>query len=127
MTDAADQQTAVPKRNTHACRILQEALTNVVRPSKASQVRVGLHRGVEAALLTVQDDGTGLPAQAGDQPGSNGLLGMRERCQMLAGQFEIVNTRAAALASPCACRWRPSSLASSHRTCLNEPRRRAPE
>ena len=73
-------------------RFLQEALTNVVRHSEASQGRVALHSGAEAVVLTVQDDGIGLPAQAGDQPGSHGLLGVRERCQMLGGRFEIGNT-----------------------------------
>ena len=73
-------------------RILQEALTNVVRHSKASQVRVALRNNAEAVVLTVQDDGIGLPAHTGDQPGSHGLLGMRSRCQMLGSQFEIGNT-----------------------------------
>ena len=73
-------------------RILQEALTNVVRHSKASQVRVALHSGANAVVLTVQDNGIGLPAQAGHQSGSHGVLGMRERCQMLGGQFEIGST-----------------------------------
>lgn len=73
-------------------RILQEALTNVVRHAKASQVRVALHSNAESVVLTVQDDGIGLPAQARHQPGSHGLLGMRERCQMLGGHFEIGNT-----------------------------------
>ena len=73
-------------------RILQEAVTNLVRHSKASQVRVALRNSAEAVVLTAQDDGIGLPAQAGDQPGSHGLLGMRERCRMLGGQFETGNT-----------------------------------
>ena len=73
-------------------RILQEAVTNLVRHSKASQVRVALRNSAEAVVLTAQDDGIGLPAQAADQPGSHGLLGMRERCRMLGGQFEIGNT-----------------------------------
>ena len=73
-------------------RILQEALTNVVRHAKASKVRVELQSSADAVVLTVQDDGIGLPARAAQQPGSHGLLGMRERCQMLGGQFEIGNT-----------------------------------
>ena len=72
-------------------RILQETLTNVVRHSKARQVQVELHSSADVVVLTVQDDGIGLPAQALHQQASHGLLGMRERCQMLGGQFEIGN------------------------------------
>jgi signal transduction histidine kinase len=72
-------------------RILQEALTNVVRHAKASHVRVALQSSADAVVLTVHDDGIGLPEQATRRPRSHGLLGMRERCQMLGGQFEIVN------------------------------------
>lgn len=75
-------------------RILQETLTNVVRHSKARQVQVELHCSSDAVVLTVQDDGIGLPAHALHQQGSHGLLGMRERCQMLGGQFEIGNAPA---------------------------------
>lgn len=74
-------------------RILQEALTNVVRHAKASQVRVELQCSADAVVLKVQDNGTGLPKQATHPPGSHGLLGMRERCQMLGGHFEIGNAR----------------------------------
>jgi two-component system, NarL family, sensor histidine kinase UhpB len=42
-------------------------------------------------VLTVRDNGIGLPANAARQPGSYGLVGMRERCQMLGGRFEIGN------------------------------------
>lgn len=73
-------------------RILQEALINVVRHSKARQMRVALHSDAEAVVLTVQDDGVGQPALAGDQPGSHGLLDMCKRCQMPGGPFEIGNT-----------------------------------
>ena len=77
--------------STALYRILQEALTNVVRHAKANQVRVALHSGTGAVVLTVQDNGIGLPERATLQSGSHGLLGMRERCQMLDGQFEIGN------------------------------------
>ncbi|MET7286548.1 sensor histidine kinase [Streptomyces sp. NPDC005573] len=69
-----------------AFRIVQEALTNVVRHSGSRRARVSLtSRGGELRLL-VDDDG---PATGGDAGGSgNGLAGMRERAAALGGTIE---------------------------------------
>lgn len=58
---------------------LREAVTNIVRHSGARQVRIALHAD-EACHLTVSDDGRG-----GDVKFGNGLLGMRERVEILGG------------------------------------------
>ncbi|BCS35244.1 hypothetical protein TBR22_A44710 [Luteitalea sp. TBR-22] len=68
---------------THLYRILQEALTNVVRHSGASEVAVSAHRGEHHLELTVEDDGRGL-GEAGSRPGL-GLTSMRERAALMGG------------------------------------------
>jgi signal transduction histidine kinase len=70
-------------------RICQEALTNVLRHANAStaSVYLGVERG--AYLLTVTDDGTGQPAARPIEPGG-GLLGMRERAELLGGSLRAV-------------------------------------
>jgi two-component system sensor histidine kinase UhpB len=68
-------------------RVAQEALTNAFRHAEASQVRVVLRRGDDNLVLTVADDGRGLPAPMPAQ--MTGLAGMRERAILVQGQLEI--------------------------------------
>jgi PAS domain S-box-containing protein len=70
-------------------RILQESLTNTLRHAKANHVNVLLGvEGVEV-VLTVQDDGCGIPAGCLNSPLSFGLLGMRERALLQSGKLDI--------------------------------------
>ncbi|TPW70819.1 sensor histidine kinase [Schumannella sp. 10F1B-5-1] len=68
-------------------RITQEALTNVRRHSGARRVRLTLRRGPGELVLTVVDDGSG----RGGAPEGRGLLGMRERAELLGGSLEIAD------------------------------------
>jgi signal transduction histidine kinase len=70
-------------------RIVQESLTNVGRHAQASEVAIRLTERAGAFVLTVQDDGRGL---ADTDTDGKGMLGMRERAELLGGSFE---TRAA--------------------------------
>ncbi|MFD0419322.1 sensor histidine kinase [Streptomyces sp. NPDC127108] len=71
-------------------RAAQEALTNARRHADARHVTVSLEYGAAAARLTVADDGRGLPGPGatGGAPGV-GLLGLRERLQLLGGALHI--------------------------------------
>ena len=69
-------------------RIAQEALTNVVKHSEATQVRVTLSSTGDELKLEVDDDGKGFDT-AGDFPGHLGLKSMRERAQNSGGRLEI--------------------------------------
>ncbi|MGW6059508.1 sensor histidine kinase [Streptomyces sp. NPDC055189] len=72
-----------PDIDLAAFRILQEALTNVVRHSGADTCRVTVERREGELSLAVEDDGRGgLPAGTGF-----GLVGMRERVALLHGRF----------------------------------------
>jgi len=69
-----------------AYRIIQEALTNVLRHAGDASVSVHLTRDDYALSLEVIDDGAGEPF---DEPGEgHGIAGMRERALALGGTFE---------------------------------------
>lgn len=79
-------------------RIIQEALSNIIRHSKARSIRVTLDILDEKLLLHISDDGIGFDAE--NQINSNqsewtgiGLLGMRERAASVNGDFIIISKR----------------------------------
>jgi len=69
-------------------RILQEALTNVSRHAETSEVFVSLHVASGRVALTVRDAGVGFDALALDGK-RLGVLGMRERAELLGGIFTL--------------------------------------
>ncbi len=69
-------------------RVLQESLTNVARHAQASEVTVRLGRQNGQWQLTIADNGIGLAAEA-SQRGGFGLVGMRERVQILGGHLTV--------------------------------------
>jgi PAS domain S-box-containing protein len=77
-----------PEIETACFRVAQEALTNVVRHARAQTVSVELHRTPEALHLVVRDDGIGFDVMTAEQGASLGLLGMRERVALLAGEMD---------------------------------------
>ncbi len=66
-------------------RIVQESLTNVVRHSGARRASVTLREENGSYLLTVDDDGTGLAGESATD--GRGILGMRERAELLGGSL----------------------------------------
>jgi signal transduction histidine kinase len=69
-------------------RIAQESLTNVVKHSQATQVRVMLASTGAGLELEVADNGMGFDS-AGDFPGHLGLRSMTERAEKAGGRLEI--------------------------------------
>ena len=76
-----------PGVDLSAYRIVQEALTNVVKHAGATRVDVDVIRRAGAVEVLVEDDGRGL-AGMGSSPQSHGLIGMRERVNLYGGRFE---------------------------------------
>lgn len=85
-------------------RIVQEALTNVVRHAGAGTARVELTKDDEFLLIVIRDDGHGLVTghglgtgrglaggrgSVGGHTEGSGILGMRERTELLGGSFTI--------------------------------------
>lgn len=73
-------------------RIAQEALVNAARHAKASEVRIDLRPGKGCVRMRIRDNGEGFDPE-GHDPGADGgnlgLLGMRERAEMVGGSFRI--------------------------------------
>lgn len=71
-----------------AYRILQEALTNVLRHARATKARVLVRFQPDSVVLEVEDDGSG---HAGSEVGF-GLAGMRERALLFGGELHTRST-----------------------------------
>ncbi|MBM4085365.1 MAG: sensor histidine kinase, partial [Planctomycetes bacterium] len=79
-----------PQVETAAYRIVQEALTNVARHAKASEVTVRLSADAATLGIQVEDAGAGFDADAALASGfTSGLAGMRERAALLGGRFAL--------------------------------------
>ena len=70
-------------------RILQEAMTNVVRHAHAGAVRIGMRGRGRTMTLTVRDNGRGITKAELASVESIGLLGMNERARLLGGRVTI--------------------------------------
>jgi signal transduction histidine kinase len=75
-------------------RIVQEALTNIVKHAEASRVSILLTRKDGSALAVVEDDGLGFDPGAARDEGL-GLVGMRERMALVGGRLRIESSTGA--------------------------------
>jgi PAS domain S-box-containing protein len=78
-----------PEVETAIYRIVQEALTNVLRHAQATRVDVLLERRDEMVVAIVEDDGVGFDAEMAMSGSRLGLFGMKERAEMLGGRLAI--------------------------------------
>lgn len=72
-------------------RMVQEALTNVARHARATDVSIEMRLQGPELVLSVRDNGVGFPDPSTQQDGRYGLLGIRERAYMLGGRIEVDN------------------------------------
>lgn len=73
-------------------RLLQEALTNVAKHAQANHIWVSLSQKIDTICLTVEDDGQGFEHEVGTALTMSrgiGLIGIRERLELLGGCLEI--------------------------------------
>jgi signal transduction histidine kinase len=68
-------------------RVVQEALTNVVKHADATKVDVRVTRHDGLVEIVVSDDGRGFSSE--EPPDGFGLIGMRERIRLVGGRHEI--------------------------------------
>src|SRR4030065_56901 len=78
-----------PVRDTAIFRIVQEALTNVMRHAAASQVNVSLEKKDDTLIVEVRDNGIGSVEGGISDSKSLGLIGGREREPVLGGENDI--------------------------------------
>src|SRR5208283_1820665 len=79
-------------RRTVLFRVAQEALTNVARHAQASRAEVSIQKLPDGVCMQIKDDGKSFAVEdIWQRTGSKrlGLLGMRERLEMVGGRFEV--------------------------------------
>jgi PAS domain S-box-containing protein len=82
-----------PERSTAVFRIFQEALTNVLRHAQATRIDVSLDEDDDEVILRIQDNGRGILESERTGFQSLGLLGMRERADLIGGSLEIMGVQ----------------------------------
>lgn len=92
-----DDRRLPPTVETAVFRVLQEAITNVVKHSGADHVAVVLDASDREVCLIVEDNGKGFDAADGSADlalgiGHLGLLGLRERLALVGGSLEVEST-----------------------------------
>jgi PAS domain S-box-containing protein len=80
-----DQSTAI-------FRIFQEALTNILRHSQATRVTIQTAEAAGEFILTIVDNGRGITEEERSGSQTLGLLGMRERANLLRGTIDITGS-----------------------------------
>jgi PAS domain S-box-containing protein len=74
---------------THLYRILQEALNNVSRHAEATIVQVLLTSTQAGIVFEIEDNGIGITSASIRSETAFGILGMKERSELLGGEFKI--------------------------------------
>ena len=80
-----------PDRALALFRIMQEALTNVIRHAQAKRVAIGLRAAGSEWVLEIRDDGRGFAPDAITGARAVGLLGMRERASLCGGVVDFLS------------------------------------
>jgi len=88
---------------THVYRIVQEALTNVIRHSRASVVTISLETAAGELHLRVDDNGRGFAQALPEAYGGLGLKIMRYRAQMLGGDLILESGANGGASVRCSC------------------------
>ena len=78
-----------PDIETNLYRIIQEALANVVRHSKATHVEVAIELGMDCLQVSIVDNGLGFIIEEALAKERLGLFGMRERAEILEGTLTV--------------------------------------
>ncbi len=81
-------------KRTVLYRVAQEALTNVARHAQASRAEVKIQKLDDAICMKIKDNGKGFQTERvlhGKRKGRLGLLGMRERLEMVGGHFAVTS------------------------------------
>jgi signal transduction histidine kinase len=97
----------LPEVETALYRIVQEALINIARHSQATSAGVLLTRRNGAVTAIIEDNGVGFDPDKASHTGRLGLLGMRERAEMLGGNLTLESTPGAGTTIYAEVPWQP--------------------
>lgn len=86
---SVDETILPPEIKTTLYRLVVEALSNVSKHAQASSVEISLEKNETHLILQIQDDGAGFDTKTLAQSTSLGVSGMRERVNLLQGNFSI--------------------------------------
>lgn len=78
-----------PEDETALFRVTQEALTNVARHAGASQVSLVLEENEAGVAVIIEDNGRGIDLETSDTSTRLGLLGMKERMELVGGTLTL--------------------------------------
>ena len=92
----------------HLYRIAQEAVGNAIKHGKAKNILIRLNAGEEVTVLTIKDDGVGLPATLPKDHGM-GLRIMAHRANMISGGFNVQRAEAGGTLVTCELRAEPKA------------------
>jgi signal transduction histidine kinase len=84
--DVPDSDSLPPERTAHVLAIVQETFANIVRHANARHIMVTAHRLGDRLLLTIKDDGLGIPSQVVE---GHGMQNMRDRASLLQGHLVV--------------------------------------
>ncbi len=82
-------ETLDDRTNIYIYRIIQEALTNVIKHSGADKVIIRLSKSENLISLQIKDNGQGFETEKVDYSTSNGLNNIKNRVFLLKGKFDI--------------------------------------
>lgn len=78
-----------PETETAVYRLVQEALTNVIKHAEATRCAVEVAGDGDAVYVVVRDDGRGVDVEALERRGGFGVTGMRERAHLAGGSLTL--------------------------------------
>jgi signal transduction histidine kinase len=79
-----------PEASIAIFRIVQEALTNILKHAQARNVEISIESRHQSLIVRIRDDGIGLPLERLQALRSHGLAAMRHRAVALGGQWRVL-------------------------------------
>jgi signal transduction histidine kinase len=87
-----EELSLIPEASIAIFRIVQEALTNILKHAQARNVEISIESRHQSLIVRVRDDGVGLPLERLQALRSHGLAAMRHRAIALGGQWLVLRT-----------------------------------
>src|SRR4030065_1471467 len=86
-----DIEDLAPEAIAQVMRILQEALSNIRKHSAADQVWIKIRTDIKEIILEIKDNGRGFAAEDVPEISKHGLVGMRERAELIGADFQVLS------------------------------------